>query len=154
MNILKPIVVSAIITLLAFSGLNAQDQKPLPPKNFNVTLQEVNSGIVVKLSWTRNEDGLKPDIYNIYSTYGDQEKLTLVGRVKDEEGREEYEYYIHQIESGTYHFFVRSAIHMNNELIESEMSEIVTIEIEGKDQKALKIISEPPAYVKMGEKYE
>ncbi|MFC2131312.1 carboxypeptidase regulatory-like domain-containing protein [Bacteroidota bacterium] len=152
MKTLKLISCIILTTILSMATITAQKHTPLPPKNFEVSIEEVNAGFAVKMTWTRNEEGIMPDIYNLYSTYGDEEKLELVGRVKNEPDKEDYSFYVHQLHPGIYHFFIRAAVHTSNgTLLESERTEIVTIEI--KSGKKLRIVSEPNTVVKHEEKY-
>lgn len=151
MKILKLITCIAITAILSFAGLLAQQQTPLPPKNVVAAIEQTNAGLAVKLTWTRNEEGPMPNIFLIYLTFADNDKLQMIGKVRNEPNMIDFNFIFNNFMPGTYNFFVTSAIEMNGQLIESEKSEIVSVTI--KSDKKIIIVSKPKMEVKPGEQF-
>ena len=145
MKTIRLITLILLISIIAIGQANAQGQIPLPPVKFNAVVEMTNMGPVINMNWVMNEQGPRPNIFNIYMTMGDQEKLQLVARVKVDPNLIEYKYSMANIKPGVYNLFIRSAIMDNNQIIESEKTPVITLEVKpGQDGNGLRIGSEPP----------
>ena len=152
MKNLKIIVCLALTLFISITMLTAQQQEPLPPKNFNATVEQTNAGPSVKITWSANEEGVTPNIYTIYSTFGDQEKLIINAQVKHDPNKRDYEFFLHNLAPGVYNFFMKAGIQMAGLMIESEKTETITLTIEF-NRNAFQFASKPITSAFIGGKY-
>jgi len=141
-----------IAMLFNITVTTAQQQEPLPPKNFTAVVEQTSAGQVIKVTWSANEDGVTPNIYTIYSTYGDQEKLIINAQIKNEPNKIEFTYYINNLATGTYHFFMKAGLHVNGMIVESEKTETISLSIE-RSNSFFQFASTPPTNAVVNGKY-
>ncbi len=153
MKTLRITIVLMLAMIISFAGIMAQQQNPLPPKNFQVSVEETSAGSAVKITWTANDEGVAPNIYSIYSHFNDEEKLIMNAQVKADPNRNEYVYYLHNLHPGIYHFFMRAGLHQNGIVLESERTDAISIEIKGNNNTLFQFASTPPTNAKLGGKY-
>jgi hypothetical protein len=137
---------------ISMASLTAQQQEPLPPKNFHAIVEETSAGPAVKITWTANDEGVTPNVFTIYSTFGDQEKLIMNAQIKYEPNKLDYVFYVHNLAGGVYNFFMRAGLYVNGRIVESEKTETITLTIE-KTNTVFQFVSEPPTSAVVGGKY-
>ena len=151
MKVVKLLSLLIILFFVAILSSEAQEI-PNPPVNFNAEITKTNAGQAVKLTWESNDDGIIPDVYNLYMQYGDTEKLVMIGQVHHQDNKRTYEYIFNKFHAGTYTFFAKAAkFDENKKMIESEKSDVITLTIE--EQPYIRFESKPIPYAKIGEKY-
>ncbi|MFH1050261.1 MAG: T9SS type A sorting domain-containing protein [bacterium] len=153
MKTLKLTIGLILAMVISIAGVTAQQQNPLPPKNFQVSVEETSSGPAVKITWTANEEGVAPNIYSIYSHFNDEEKLIMNAQIKADPNRNEYVYYIHNLHPGIHHFFMRAGLHQNGIVLESERTDAISIEIKGNNNTLFQFASTAPTNANIGGKY-
>ncbi len=142
-----------LIIIISSFNLFAQQQL-LPPKNFNVGYEpnaDISSSIIIEFD--ANEHSLIPDAYNIYYTYGEQEKIIEVATIKHLPNQKHYSHIIQNLKPGTYHFFATAVkFKENGEFYESEKTETIDLRI-GEFSKNIYFLSHPLTKAILDEKY-
>ncbi len=149
-----------LITLLSllFVGTNSFSlEAPKPPIKFIAIVQDNNQNITntVYFKWMKNPEGTQPVIFILYIATENTQDLSKFKRSDyiQAGNSQEYSYVKSGFKAGVYSFFLTSAVIEGNSIIESQNSDIVSVNITDNFKPYIKIVSQPPTFAYIGKEY-
>jgi hypothetical protein len=126
------------------------------PQRLTATTGQDNQGSYVDLSWYFQSNNDQPYAFYIYQATKqtqDKKDFQVFGKVKFDPNTNQFTYRQY-LQTGTFSFYVTAIGIDGNNLVESNGSNIVTVQIAKDPNKPfIQIVSQPNVYSKIGDKY-